>query len=115
MPETTVQKMIGAITILISLMKPSPSALIQSLVAKRRPQPADERAEHDGDQHLNIENLVPGLCRAATGASVAIVAAMTFTPPQRSRISRATVQSRRNIAKILWAAGVNGVAARPTV
>ncbi len=34
MPETTVQKMIGAITILISLMKPSPSALIQSLVAK---------------------------------------------------------------------------------
>src|SRR3954451_17095799 len=33
MPETTVQKMIGAITILISLMKPSPSALIHSLVA----------------------------------------------------------------------------------
>ena len=33
MPDTTVQKMIGAITILISLMKPSPSALIQSLVA----------------------------------------------------------------------------------
>ena len=34
MPDTTVQKMIGAITILISLMKPSPSALIQSLVAR---------------------------------------------------------------------------------
>ena len=34
MPDTTVQKMIGAITILINLMKPSPSALIQSLVAK---------------------------------------------------------------------------------
>ncbi len=33
MPETTVQKMIGAITILISLMKPSPIALIHSLVA----------------------------------------------------------------------------------
>jgi hypothetical protein len=33
MPDTTVQKMIGAITILINLMKPSPSALIQSLVA----------------------------------------------------------------------------------
>ena len=33
MPDTTVQKMIGAITILISLMKPSPSALIQSFVA----------------------------------------------------------------------------------
>ena len=31
---------------------------------KRRPQPADQRAEHDGDQHLNVENLVPGLCRA---------------------------------------------------
>ena len=34
MPETTVQKMIGAMTILISLTKPSPSALIQSFVAK---------------------------------------------------------------------------------
>ena len=34
MPDTTVQKMIGAITILINLMKPSPSALIQSLVAR---------------------------------------------------------------------------------
>ena len=34
MPDTTVQKMIGAITILISLMKPSPSALIHSLVAR---------------------------------------------------------------------------------
>ncbi len=33
MPDTTVQKMIGAITILISLMKPSPSALIQSFLA----------------------------------------------------------------------------------
>lgn len=34
MPDTTVQKMIGAITILISLMNPSPSALIQSLLAR---------------------------------------------------------------------------------
>ena len=34
MPEATVQKMIGAITILISLMKPSPSALIAGVVAK---------------------------------------------------------------------------------
>jgi hypothetical protein len=34
MPDTTVQKMIGAISIRISLMKPSPSALIQSLVAR---------------------------------------------------------------------------------
>ena len=34
MPETTVQKMIGAMAILISLMKPSPIALIQSFVAK---------------------------------------------------------------------------------
>jgi len=32
-PETTVQKIIGAITILISLMKPSPSAFTQSFVA----------------------------------------------------------------------------------
>src|SRR3974390_3339396 len=34
MPDTTVQKMIGAITILISLMKPSPSALTQSFWPK---------------------------------------------------------------------------------
>ncbi len=34
MPETTVQKMIGAITIRISRMNPSPSDLIQSFVAK---------------------------------------------------------------------------------
>ena len=61
MPETTVQKMIGAITILISLMKPSPSALIHSLVAKLGLQPPDQHTDHDGDQHLNIENLVPGL------------------------------------------------------
>jgi len=27
------------------------------------PQPADQGAEHDPDQHLNIEYLVPGLCR----------------------------------------------------
>src|SRR5271155_4830969 len=32
MPDTTVQKMIGAITILMSLTKPSPSALIQSFL-----------------------------------------------------------------------------------
>jgi len=33
MPETTVQKMIGAMTILMSLTKPSPIALIQSFLA----------------------------------------------------------------------------------
>lgn len=33
MPETTVKKMIDAITILVSLMKPLLSALIQSFVA----------------------------------------------------------------------------------
>ena len=30
---------------------------------ERRPQPAEQRAEHDRDQDLNIENPVPGLCR----------------------------------------------------
>ena len=34
MPDTTVQKMIGAITMRISFTKPSPSALIQSFLAK---------------------------------------------------------------------------------
>jgi hypothetical protein len=33
MPDATVQKMIGPITILMSLTKPSPSALTQSLWA----------------------------------------------------------------------------------
>ena len=46
MPEATVQKMMGAITILMSLTKPSPSALTHSLWAtsgasqpKRKPSP----------------------------------------------------------------------------
>jgi hypothetical protein len=29
-----------------------------------RCKPAEQRAEHDRNQHLNIENPVPGLCRA---------------------------------------------------
>ena len=33
MPDTTVQKMIGAMTILMSLMKPSPSAFTHGLSA----------------------------------------------------------------------------------
>ena len=51
MPVTTVQKMIGAITILISLMKPSPSGLIQSFVANSA-QTADHDPKQDRDQDL---------------------------------------------------------------
>ena len=36
---------------------------------KPRPQPADERAEHDGDQHLNIEDPVPGFRRTCRRSS----------------------------------------------
>jgi len=36
MPETTVQKMISAITILISLMKPSPSGFISTPIAGQK-------------------------------------------------------------------------------
>ena len=58
MPCTTVQKMIGAIIILTSLMKPSPSGLsdfpMSGLSSQRHPQ-------QYGDQHLHIQNPVPRL------------------------------------------------------
>ena len=84
MPDTTVQKMIGAITILISLMKPSPSALTQSLVAKSLKLPADEGAKHDGDQHLDVKNLVPGLRHTDRCCAVTVVGAIELTPHQSS-------------------------------
>ena len=59
MPDTTVQKMIGAIH-LDELDEAVAERLDPVVGRKRRPQPADERTEHDGDQHLNVENLVPG-------------------------------------------------------
>ena len=56
--RTTVQKMIGAIIILISLMKPSPSGFIASPVCgKKWP---SEHADRDRDQHLHVERRVEG-------------------------------------------------------
>ena len=63
---TTVQKMTGAIIILISLMKPSPSGF-SAIAACGQSGRAD--AERDRDQHLDVENRVPRppLGGAATG------------------------------------------------
>src|SRR6185312_9821932 len=47
---------------------------------------------------------------ALTGAPVAIVAAMTLTPPQKSRILRADTCAPPDYSQIIWASGVNGIA-----
>ena len=74
---------------------------------KRRPQPAEQRAEHDGDQDLNIENPVPGLCRTHRCFSRYRCRHDAYSP-QRSRTGRACANPSHT-AKILWASGVNGV------
>src|SRR4051812_9266226 len=79
MPDTTVQKMIGAITILISLMKPSPSALIQSLVARvghSHPTTAPSRM---AIRTWTYSILYQGFA-ADAGAAVAVTAVMGFLP-----------------------------------
>ncbi len=62
MPCTTVQKITGAIIILISAMKPSPSGF--KLLAEIGIEIADQHAERDRDQDLDVEDLVPGLVPA---------------------------------------------------
>src|SRR3954451_21316718 len=79
MPDTTVQKMIGAITILISLMKPTPSALIQSLVARLGHSQPTTTPSRMAIRTWRYRILYQGLA-ADTGAPVAITADMTFTP-----------------------------------
>ncbi len=52
-PRTTVQKMIGAIIILISLMNPSPNGFISfPSSGNRKPSSTPTR---NGGEHLNIE------------------------------------------------------------
>ena len=58
MPTTTVQKMIGAIIILISLMKPSPSGFIS--VAQRRVEVAEQNADDHGRDDLGVKRPVKG-------------------------------------------------------
>ena len=53
MPVTTVRKTTGVMIILTSLMKPSPSGF--SARPAVGPEPADEHAERDADQDLEIE------------------------------------------------------------
>ena len=61
MPETTVQKMIGAIAILISLTKALPRKSIHSLVAIEGASQPRSYGERDGDQHLDVKDAVPRL------------------------------------------------------
>src|SRR5712671_1917925 len=84
MPETTVQKMIGAITILISLIKPSPSALIQSLVAMAGWSQPNSAPITIAIRTWTYRTLYQGFA-ARTGAGVAVTAVMTFTPLAVSR------------------------------
>ena len=63
--STTVQKMIGAIIILMSLMKPSPSGFIASPVCGKSSRAARRR---DGDEHLQVERFPEWLrSRTLTG------------------------------------------------
>src|SRR5437868_8770989 len=79
MPETTVQKMIGAITILISLIKPSPSALIQSLVAQAGSSQPNSAPSTIAISTWTYKTLYQGFA-ARWDARVAVTAVMTFTP-----------------------------------
>src|SRR4051794_1935094 len=79
MPETTVQKMIGAITILISLMKPSPSALIQSLVAQTGSSQPNSAPSTIAISTWTYNTLYQGFA-ARRDAGVAVTAVMTFPP-----------------------------------
>src|SRR5215207_4372558 len=79
MPDTTVQKMIGAITILIILMKPSPIALIQSLVAKPGHSQPTMAPRTMAISTCTYRILYHGLAGIA-GAASAIAAAMTLLP-----------------------------------
>ena len=54
MPPATVQKITGAITILISLMKPSPSGF--SAAPTSGHSAPDQHAQRDADQHLDVED-----------------------------------------------------------
>ena len=53
MPCTTVQKMIGAITIRMAAMKASPNGFM--LRADARVEVAEQGADHDRDQHLHVK------------------------------------------------------------
>ena len=58
MPVTMVRKITGAMIILTSLMKPSPSGFIASPVCRR--EMAEQDAGDDRDQHLDVELAIPG-------------------------------------------------------
>ncbi len=92
MPETIVQKMIGMIAILISLTKARPRKLIQSFLAISGREPAEQHAEHDRDQHLNVENLVPGLMRRH---GVSPLARGCRFLPERAILARPTIAFKR--------------------
>src|SRR3954466_14003866 len=84
MPETTVQKMIGAITILISLIKPSPSALIQSLVARPGSSQPNSAPITIAISTWTYNTLYQGFA-ARRGAGVAVTAVMASLPNIGSR------------------------------
>jgi hypothetical protein len=61
MPDTTVQKITGAMIILISLMKPSPSGFMATPPSGRTP---EHHAAEDGEQHLHVQDFIKGFSRA---------------------------------------------------
>ncbi|MEY9304279.1 hypothetical protein ABIF24_008910 [Bradyrhizobium elkanii] len=65
MPDTTVQKMIGCDHHLDQLDKAVAERLDPLVGGKAGPQPADQCAEHDRDQDLDIKNFIPRLAAGA--------------------------------------------------
>ena len=59
MPETTVQKMSGAIASLDELDETPTEELDRIVGRKGGKEPPDERAENDCDEHLDVERRIP--------------------------------------------------------
>src|SRR4051812_5544742 len=111
MPDTTVQKMIGAITILISLMKPSPSALIQSLVARLGHSQPTSAPSTMAISTWTYSILYQGFAALTGSPAAMVVVVMTFTPPQiPSDCFLALALRVFLLVTAKWACGVNGVA-----
>ena len=72
MPATMVRKITGAMIIFTSLMKPSPSGFICSPSVGI--EVAEQDADRDGDQDLQVEILPPPLAHAASRTSAASLA-----------------------------------------
>ena len=97
MPTTTVQKMIGAIIILISLMKPSPNGFIA--VPSCGYKMSEQHADDDGGDDLEIQRLVERLAACSSGHGGLLERELT------AEVASASGQFFRKPDASQWAAG----------